>query len=314
MGNNFARDILKGLTAKHKYILPKYIYDDNGSRIFQEIMQMPEYYVTQCELEILTEQAADILDALNFSGSFNLVEPGAGDGMKTMSLLKHFLEKRVDFKYMPIDISEGAVDTLKRSLVAEIPELPIVPKVGDYYEVLKGINLNTQVPALLLFLGSNLGNYSKKEALALLRLFKRSMKPGDKLLLGIDLKKNPIVINEAYFDKHGITKRFNMNLLERINRELEAEFDLDTFDFYCHYDPETGEVNSYLFSLIEQTINLGALEHTVHFKANEVVWTELSKKYDLLELESLVIKAGFKLETCFFDSKKYFTDALLTRV
>ena len=309
MTNTFSKDILKGLTAKNKYVSSMYFYDDNGSRIFQEIMNMPEYYLTDAEFEILSMQAKQIIDALKFSKPFNIIELGAGDGFKTFKLLEYLVKNNVEFNYVPVDISKEAIDILTSRLKERLPSLSIQPKVGDYFKILSAIKLNDN-PNLLLFLGGNIGNYSGDKAKDLLQLFNDNMKLGDKLLIGFDIKKNPIIIHNAYYDKHGITKRFNLNLLLRINRELNADFKVDDFDFYCHYNPITGDVKSYIVSLKKQSVELKALNKTIDFDYNELIWTELSKKYSINEISSLAEMSNFKLNTNFLDCKHYFTDSL----
>ena len=313
MTDNFAQDVLKGLTAKNKYLSSKYFYDDNGSRIFQEIMNMPEYYLTGAEFEILSMQSKQIIEALEFSGPFNIVELGAGDGFKTFKLLEYLVSANVDFHYIPIDISQEAIDILTRRLKEKLPSLKIHPKVGDYFEILKD-NRESQYPSLLLFLGGNIGNYQEDKAKELLQLFHKNMKLGDKLLIGFDIKKNPIIIHNAYYDKHGITKRFNLNLLLRINRELGGDFKIDDFDFYCHYNPITGDVKSYIVSLRQQTVQLKKLNTAINFDYNELIWTELSKKYSLDEIRNLAEASNFQQTTNFLDCKHYFTDSLWTKI
>lgn len=309
MRDNFAQDVLNGLTAKNKYLSSKYFYDDNGSRIFQEIMNMPEYYLTGAEFEILSMQSKQIIEALEFSGPFNIVELGAGDGFKTFKLLEYLVNNNVDFHYIPIDISQEAIDILTKRLKEKLPSLKIHPKVGDYFEILKD-NRESQYPSLLLFLGGNIGNYQEDKAKELLQLFHKNMKIGDKLLIGFDIKKNPIIIHNAYYDKHGITKRFNLNLLLRINRELGADFKIDDFDFYCHYNPITGDVKSYIVSLRKQTVHLKNLKKSIDFDYDELIWTELSKKYSISEIRNLAEASNFKLTSNFLDCKHYFTDSL----
>jgi len=309
MNNTFAQDILAGLTADKKHLSSKYFYDDNGSLIFQEIMDMPEYYLTDAEFEILSLQSQKIIDNLQFSQPFNIVELGAGDGFKTFKLLEYLVHNKVAFNYVPIDISQEAMDILTQRLQERLPGLTIKPKVGDYFEILK-VNKESAYPSLLLFLGSNIGNYKDDDAVKLLKLFHDNMKSGDKLLLGVDLKKNPLIIHKAYSDPHGITKRFNLNLLLRINRELDADFKLDDFDFYCHYNPETGDVKSYIVSLRQQTVTLKKLNKAIYFDYDELIWTELSKKYSLQDIDDLASKAHFKVNTNFLDCKHYFVDSL----
>ncbi|WP_412559915.1 L-histidine N(alpha)-methyltransferase [Winogradskyella sp. MIT101101] len=309
MTNSFAKDVLAGLTTKSKYLSSKYFYDDNGSRIFQEIMNMPEYYLTDAEFEILSMQSKQILEALEFSTPFNIIELGAGDGFKTFKLLEYLVNNNVNFNYVPIDISQEAMDILSERLKKRLPGINIKPKVGDYFEILSA-NKNSDYPSLLLFLGGNIGNYLEDKANELIKLFNDNMKVRDKLLIGFDLKKNPITIHNAYHDKHGITKRFNLNLLLRINRELNADFKIDDFDFYCHYNPITGEVKSYIVSLTKQKVNIKALNTYVEFDYNELIWTELSKKYALDEICNLAETNNFKLKSNFLDCKHYFADSL----
>ncbi len=309
MIDTFAQDVLKGLLAENKYLSSKYFYDDNGSRIFQEIMNMPEYYLTDAEFEILSMQSKQIVEALRFSQPFNIVELGAGDGFKTFKLLEYLTNNKIDFNYVPIDISKEAMDALTNRLKARLPNITVKPKVGDYFKILKQ-NKKSDFPSLLLFLGSNIGNYQEEKAIELLKLFNENMKIGDKLLVGFDLKKNPITIHNAYYDKHGITKRFNLNLLLRINRELDADFKIDDFDFYCHYSPLTGEVRSYIVSLRQQDVVLKKLGTTIHFDYNELIWTELSKKYSLQEIDGLALTSNYKTVDNFLDCKHYFTDSL----
>lgn len=305
----FAEDVLEGLTAKKKHLSSKYFYDDNGSHIFQQIMKMPEYYPTNCEFEILSEQSEQILERLEFKGKFNIVEFGSGDGTKTKQLLQAFLNKNADFTYMPIDISEEAILILEENIRTSLPGIKMQSKIGDYFEVIKDIS-KENTPNLFLFLGGNIGNYKKEDAFDLLQKFASGMKKGDKLLLGIDLQKSPRIIQKAYDDPHGITKAFNMNLLHRINRELDADIDVSQFDFYCHYNPENGEVNSYLYSLSKQRFYSRVLNKSFTFQKDETIWTELSKKYSFIEIEELAEQLDFKVLENFLDSKQYFTDSL----
>ncbi|WP_299128125.1 L-histidine N(alpha)-methyltransferase [uncultured Winogradskyella sp.] len=309
MMNNFAKDVLKGLTSDKKYLSSKYFYDDNGSRIFQEIMKMPEYYLTDAEFEILSLQSKQIFESLKFTTPFNIIELGAGDGFKTFKLLQYLVTNNIEFNYIPIDISEEAITILEQRLKEKLPSIKIEPKVGDYFEILKE-NKESNVPSLLLFLGGNIGNYTKEKAQELLSLFNTSMKSGDKLLIGFDIKKNPITIHNAYYDKHGITKRFNLNLLLRINRELGADFKIDDYDFYCHYDPISGDVKSYIVSLRKQSVHIKAINKLIEFDYNELIWTELSKKYSLDEISNLAVGTSFKLVSNFLDCKHLFTDSL----
>lgn len=309
MNETFAQDVLQGLTAKNKHLSSKYFYDNNGSRIFQEIMHMPEYYLTNSEFEILSSQAEQIIDAVQFQKPFNIIELGAGDGSKTFKLLEYLVNKKIDFHYVPIDISQEAIDMLSQKLLEKLPNLSIQAKMGDYFEVLSDLK-QRGTPSLLLFLGSNIGNYLENQVGELLTLFNENMKFGDKLLIGFDLKKNPLIIQRAYLDEAGITKKFNLNLLLRINRELDADFDVDDFDFYSYYNPDTGDVKSYIVSLRNQKVQIKKLNTTIDFKHDELIWTELSKKYSLEEIKELAISNGFSILKNFLDHKHYFVDSL----
>jgi dimethylhistidine N-methyltransferase len=309
MTDSFAQDVLKGLSAEHKFLPSKYFYDDNGSRLFKQIMDMPEYYLTNSEFEIISLQSKQIFKTLDFSQPFNIVELGAGDGFKTFKFLEFLVQHDIKFNYVPVDISSEAMEMLTANLEKRLPGIVVKPKVGDYFKILS-INKTSQYPSLLLFLGSNIGNYKQDKAQELLKLFNANMKKGDKLLVGFDLKKNPLTVHKAYFDSQGITKRFNLNLLLRINRELDADFQIDNFDFYCHYNPLTGDVRSYIVSLRAQQVHIKKIDKVFKFDYNELISTELSKKYSLEEIEALAKTTDFKLKTNFLDCKHYFTDSL----
>ncbi|CAL2101651.1 Dimethylhistidine N-methyltransferase [Tenacibaculum sp. 190130A14a] len=311
MLEQFMRDVDTGLSASFKHLSSKYFYDDIGSQIFQKIMAMPEYYLTNSEYEILSLQAKQIAEKVNFKVPFNIIELGAGDGYKTIRLLKNLKGLGLNFTYIPVDISKKAIDILSAKVADEIPDVKLEPYVGDYFKLL--INLPNSIPSLVLFLGSNIGNFKDEDARSFLSLIQSHLKPNDKLLIGFDLKKNPITIKNAYDDPHEITKAFNMNLLHRINKELGANFNLNKFDFYCHYNPITGEVRSYLVSLEKQDVFIQSLEKTFSFDVNELIWTELSKKFDFIEIEALAVNSGYKLEHHFLDSKNYFTDSLWSK-
>ena len=176
----FANDVLKGLTAPTKHLSSKYFYNDAGSRIFMQIMKMPEYYPTGCEFEILAQQSEAILQKTGFTGKFNIVEFGSGDGIKTKQLLKAFMNKDADFTYMPIDISQEALDALQVNMLNTLPSLNINPQRGDYFDILQELSI-TETPNLFLFLGGNIGNYNAADAKDLLDSFYHGMKQGDKI-------------------------------------------------------------------------------------------------------------------------------------
>ena len=310
MQSIFATDVDEGLSATPKKLSSQYFYDDNGSRIFQQIMAMPEYYLTDREFEILSTRSKDVHREIGFSGHFNIIELGAGDGTKTKELLANFIEAGADITYVPIDISEEAINSLVARMAEMLPDLKVNAQVGDYFEVMDEVEAEEDCPNLVLFLGSNIGNYTDEAALDLLGHINSHMRAGDKLLVGFDLQKEPALIHDAYDDPHGITRDFNLNLLTRINRELGGGFQLDQFDFYFSYDPQSGEARSYLKSLREQTVFIAALQKQIHFQADELISTELSKKYTLSKIEQFAPKSGFQFAAHYLDSRQHFTDSL----
>ena len=305
----FGDDVLKGLSLERKELSSKYFYDDEGSRIFQQIMALPEYYLTNCEFEILSKQSNAILKQTEFEGHFNIIELGAGDGVKTLELLREATQMNLEFTYIPIDISEEAVVLLEGKLKNELPNLNVAAKVGDYFKMLDEISKDSS-PSLILFMGANIGNYSREDAEFLLKNIQGKMKSNDRLMIGFDLRKNPLKIAAAYFDAQGVTKAFNLNLLKRINREFGGDFDLDKFDFYSHYNPDTGEVKSYLVSLQQQEVSLSTLNASFKFAKDELIYTEQSKKYSFEEIEQLATQTGYRVDKGFTDDNTYFVDSL----
>lgn len=313
MEKTFAEELEDGLSAEQKFISSKYHYDDEGSRIFQEIMAMPEYYLTDCELDILKNRAVEIHRATGFSGHFNIIELGAGDGAKTKELLRELLHSGADFTYVPVDISEEAINLLKETMQNELPGMNMNPQVGDYFEVMDNVEAVDDSPNLMLFLGSNIGNFKEEWARDLMKHFHEHMRTGDRLLVGFDLQKNPNLIRNAYNDHQGITARFNLNVLARANRELGASFNLEDFEYYSHYNPENGAVKSYLVSLKTQDVAVQKLGRSFHFKKNELIWMELSQKYALKQIEELGQHAGLRFEGHFLDTEEYFSDSLFRK-
>jgi len=310
MFDTFAKDVDEGLSEDPKWLSSQYFYDDRGSRIFQQIMSMPEYYLTACEFEILQTRSDEILERLGFDGHFNIFELGAGDGIKTKEMLASFLQAGADITYIPIDISSKAISLLAERMTNMLPDLHLNPQVGDYFEIMDKIEAEDQSPNLVLFLGSNIGNYEATAAVALLEHIHAHMQIGDALLVGFDLQKNPLEIKNAYDDPHGITRDFNLNLLSRMNRELGANFRLDQFEFYCCYEPLSGELRSYLVSLCAQSVEIAANKKTYLFGRNELITTELSKKYTHAEIEQMATSAGFEFIAHYHDNRRYFVDTL----
>ena len=312
---SFKDDVAAGLSENQKYLPSRYFYDAEGDKIFQAIMKMPEYYLTNSEYEIFSTQAEQILSELNLNGGkFDLVEFGAGDGFKTRILIERLLGAGARFRYIPIDISGNVLNTLKSEFQKSFPNLEILIENAEYFEALKNINSKSENPKVVLFLGSSIGNFPEERTNRFLTALHEVLNPGDYTLIGFDLKKNPKTILDAYNDKQGITKAFNLNLLKRINRELDADFDLEAFDHYPFYDPETGFAKSYIVSLKKQTVKINALSKEFSFEAGEPIHTEISRKYSIKQIETLFVNVGFKVSRHFFDCKHYYVDTLARKM
>ncbi|MEL6731014.1 MAG: L-histidine N(alpha)-methyltransferase [Bacteroidota bacterium] len=307
----FVQDVLEGLTASPKHLSSKYFYDEKGSVLFQQIMRMPTYYPTDCEYEIFDKQKAEI-HQLFAEGvdNFRIVEFGAGDGLKTKVLLDYFLQQDIHFTYSPIDISGSALTQLSEDLGTRWPNLDVDPFKGDYFEALHKLSAQTSERKAVLFLGSNIGNFTEPKAMAFLTSISEDLNPGDRLLIGFDLKKDPHTILQAYDDPEGITREFNLNLLRRINRELGGNFQVDKFIHAPSYDPMTGETKSFLVSTIDQQVYIEAIDRTFSFHAWEAIWTELSQKYDFPTIERYAEAAGFKVLSHLTDSKGWYCDSI----
>lgn len=305
----FSLDVLIGLSETPKRLSSRYFYDDHGSELFQKIMDLPEYYLTQCEFDVLTRHKNKIAGLLK-GKSFNLVELGAGDGRKTSILLDYFIEKKFDFTYIPIDISEGAMKKLMENLNRQFPRLQSDGIVAEYFAGLKWLRKLTDRRNLVLFLGSNLGNFNKPQSRVFLRNLWNTLNNGDFLMTGFDLKKDINLMRRAYNDSQGITREFNLNLLRRINRDLGGNFDLEKFSHHAGYDVFTGAMESYLVSLEKQLVYIDALSQAFEFEAWEPIHTEYSYKYLESDIVELAEATGFQIETQLFDSKKYFVDSV----
>lgn len=301
---------MMGLLAPSKSLPSKYFYDKKGDELFIKIMDMPEYYLTNSEFEVLSTQGFDILEKLGVAdGEFDIYELGAGDGRKTIELLKYIDPTKTT--YHAIDISQNALDVLVENFRDAIPQVNCEPLCGDYFEILD--SLDSDRPKLVLFLGSNLGNLSDKEASEFISMISDKLEPGDHLLLGLDLKKSGNIILPAYNDPHGYTRDFNLNLLARINRELGANFDLNNFEHAPTYDEKNGMAYSFLRSKIAQDVYFASSDITISFGAGETIHTEISRKYDKAKLEEIIDSSEMIIAKEFTDTKNYFTDFLLRK-
>ncbi len=309
--NTFADDVLRGLSAAPKFLSSKYFYDDEGSRLFQEIMKLPEYYLTGAEFEIFSTQTSKIFEVFTKADeTFDLIELGAGDGSKTSLLVDYFLKYTADFTYVPIDISAEALSFLTEKFQTQFPGLSIQTEQGDYFQKLETFQSKSVKRKIILFLGSNIGNFGKEQAQNFFRQLRAVMNDTDLLFIGFDLQKDPRVILRAYDDAQNVTAEFNLNLLARINRELGANFNLNDFSHYASYHPIEGAARSFLISRKTQTIFIESLNKTFDFAAWEPIFMEISQKYSLAMIEELAQTSGFEVSQYFFDSQKFYTNSL----
>lgn len=304
----FSLEVLHGLSSHPKKISSKYFYDDRGSQIFQQITQMDEYYPTRTELEIL-KSMKDILPQIIGAQQIDIVELGVGDGHKTKVLIEGLIEKKIKLQFFPIDISEEALHLLQDN-IQENEKLSIHGVVAEYIEGLRFARNNSMNKQLVLFLGSNIGNFSREERVLLLREIRAIMHTKDFLLVGLDLKKDIEIMTRAYNDREGITAQFNLNLLKRINNELGGDFHPENFGHQAFYNPELGAMESYLISLVDQNVSIATLERSFHFDEFEPIHVEYSFKFLEREINQLGLEGGFKPVSNFKDSDKLFIDAL----
>ena len=269
-------------------------------------MATPEYYLTNAEQEIFQEQSKTI--TRQFAPGADIVELGAGDGSKTRLLLAEHLERGA-FCYLPIDISGNSLAGLQQRMLEWLPGLEVIPVVGEYLEALDFLPVQSS-RRVFMFLGSNIGNFTPAHAVEFFADISGHMNAEDRLLIGFDLKKDPQVILAAYNDAAGHTRAFNLNLLLRINRELGGDFNLDQFEHYSCYDPQSGAAKSYLVSRRQQKVYLRKLEKSFEFIAGECIFMEISQKYSLTELQELAFQSGFDVSACFTDTHGYFADQI----
>ncbi|ANQ50778.1 L-histidine N(alpha)-methyltransferase [Flammeovirga sp. MY04] len=304
----FAQHVEKGLSAPSKFLSSMYFYDKKGEALFRKIMNLEEYYLTNSEMEILMFQGHEIAQLLK-DEEVEIIELGAGDGIKTKELLRHFDKKNT--VYRPIDISEQAIIDISKKMSEWIPNLQVKGVCGDYFKMLD--QLKSDAKKVILFLGSNLGNMSDDQAKGFIHQLNNVMQKGDQLMLGLDLIKSKDIVLPAYSDNKGITAEFNLNLLDRINRELGGNFDRSQFEHVATYSEHEGIAKSYIKSKVDQTVTIEENETSYHFKKDELIHTEISRKYDLDIIRNIIEGTSLHLDYQFTDNKQYFTDLVLTK-
>jgi L-histidine Nalpha-methyltransferase len=309
---DFAGDVRRGLTAERKFLPPKYFYDELGSQLFEAICLLPEYYLTRAESEIFARRADEIAELAARGSAVTLFELGSGSATKTRRVVEALLKRQGRLTYVPVDISTPALEASARALLRDYPTLTVEAYASDYDAALPrlGESLDDSARALVLFLGSNIGNFDRAEARDFLRRVRGVLRDGDAVLVGADLKKDPAALEAAYDDALGVTAAFNLNLLARINRELAADFHLRDFRHVALYDGGRGRVEMHLESARAQLVRIRALGLDVHFREGERVHTENSYKYDLAELSALAAETGFRIARTWLDGGERFSSNL----
>jgi L-histidine Nalpha-methyltransferase len=304
---SFARDVAFGLTAPQKWLPPKYFYDERGSQLYDQICALPEYYLYRAELEILSTYAAEIHAEI---GHLTLVEFGSGSATKTRHLLTAYERAGQPFRYCPVDISREILWDTANRLLQEYSHIEIHAMHTDFArqpEVIQALQLEKKAVA---FFGSTLGNFTPEESVEFLQRTSAILGPDDVFLLGIDLKKSPSILVPAYDDAQGVTAAFNLNILHRINYELDGRFDPQSFEHMALYNAERGCIEMHLRSRLAQHVPIIKIEQTMSFRKDETIHTESSYKYSADEVRDLGYEANLVLRRTWFDAQRYFLVAL----
>lgn len=295
---------IRGLMSVPKTLPPKLFYDERGATLFEQICEQPEYYVTRAEIEILRTHAGEIAALAGSRAS--LIEYGSGAGTK-VRLLLDALDRPAT--YVPVDISREQLARVAASLQRDYPDLVVKPVWADFTRRFQLPHLPAASPRVAFYPGSTIGNFHPHEAAAFLRSLRSVIGYDGSLILGVDRRKDPAILNAAYNDAAGITAAFNLNILERLNREARADFDIPRFRHHAFFNDEQSRIEMHLISSVEQTVNVAGRQ--IHFEQGESIWTECSYKYDETRLEALVNEAGFEMVQTWSDSAGLFRVAFL---
>jgi dimethylhistidine N-methyltransferase len=302
-----AEEVLRGLTTQPRRLPPKLFYDAAGSHLFEQITETPEYYPTRTERAILKKYSGEIVRQAGTN--ITLVELGAGSASKTQVLIEALLRRQLRADFYPVDVSSSALQGALKTLNGHFPRLRVSPIVADYTHKIPDLN---SLPGrkLVLFIGSTIGNFEPDEAMAFLKSVRRSLQPGDALLIGFDLIKNAGVLHAAYNDAQGVTAAFNKNMLVRINRELGGSFDVAAFEHVALWNRRKARIEMHLESMYEQTVWVQDLGRGFHFEKGERIHTENSYKFNAASIARLLRRSGFRLETRWTDAQGWFCEAL----
>lgn len=301
-------EVCRGLTRNPKTLSPWLFYDAAGSRLFEQICDLPEYYLTRTESGILAAHAEEIIRLAAANGRLRLLELGAGTATKTDLLLRAAVRRQDHTLYRPIDVSGSALAAAEARLQAELPAVIVEPLIADYTDGLDEIPAKT-LPGerrLVLYIGSSIGNFDPEDADAVLRTVRSRLAKGDSLLLGVDMVKEPQRLLSAYNDAAGVTAAFNQNVLRRINRELDANFDLRRFRHLAIWNPRRSRIEMHLESQAGQRVSIAALEMEVRFMPGETIHTENSYKFTGARVREMLERAGFAAEQSWSDSRGWF--------
>ncbi len=305
----FRQDVLKGLNNEKKTIPSKYFYDAKGSQLFNLITQHPDYYLTNCELEIIGHYKEKISQHLH-DQAFSLIELGPGEGIKTRLLLDQFLNDGHEFTYFTIDISEQYLEQIVTKFNRELAQLKLIALNADYFKGLQWLSEQSKRRNIVLFLGSSIGNFNTKQSNQFLKGIRNDLQNGDYCLIGFDLQKDMKTLLKAYNDSDGLTREFNLNLLTRINRELGGHFNHKHFEHYGVYNVYRRAMESFLINTREEDIIIDALNKEFHFEAYEPIHLEYSYKYNVKQIEHYATINGFKIIEHYFDERRFFVDSL----
>jgi L-histidine Nalpha-methyltransferase len=306
--DRFLAEVLAGLSRRPRSLPSQYFYDERGSRLFQWITNLPDYYLTRVEREILEAHGGAIVEPLG-AGPCLVVDLGAGDGHKTLLLLRRLLERAKEVAYAPVDLSQAALEeAAARVKEAQLP-VPVRPVQATYLEALRRLSREKVGGArLVLFLGSSIGNLEHEAAAEFFSGLRAALSPGDHVLVGFDLLKPLPLLRAAYDDLQGVTRAFNLNLLARINRELGADFEVSAFRHRATFDPVRPAMESWLEATSPQVVRLA--HRTFSFAAGERIHTEISCKYDEAQISAFASGAGFSQVRRFHDRRRWFADVL----
>lgn len=313
--DQFARDVDAGLGGKPKSLLPHYFYDEEGSQLFERICSLSEYYLTRTEAAILAGQSQEIIDAVGDEKEVNIVELGSGTSTKTRILFRALLaqgRKRRLVNYYPIDISHTILQDTANMLADDFPNLRVREIIGDYESgIEKACALIEKQQKMIIFLGSSIGNLEPDATVDFFDKIRGKMNRADMLMVGFDMEKDPKVLESAYNDRSGVTAKFNLNIMKRINSQLGGQFDLSSFDHRALYNRTQHRVEMHLVSKKDQSVHIGALGRAYAFKKGESIHTESSYKYSVERIESLAEESGLRVKKHLLDDKKWFDVCLL---